>query len=149
MKKTRLYAKKTLNGRNYTIIGIDSYTLKNILGKKVTWVSYTLIDNKDCKTWISGPFNGNYYQWSLLEEKEFTSLTKTAVQNNEQTGIANITFEGNPGFSTPYAEILWSDLKNNEFDCIALERFITVDGRKIEPLESYYNAGKILKSITF
>lgn len=145
MKKTSLHTKVKFQDKNYTIIGIDSYSLKNILDQKKTWVSYTLEDSNNEKTWISGPFNGYYYQWFLLEKENFTSLAKEAIENSELTGIANITFEGNQGFSTPYAEVVWLDLLNNKFTCIAVERFITLDAGKINPLEPNYNAGKIVK----
>jgi hypothetical protein len=134
-----------LKGKEYKIIGIDTYFLKSITDNNISWKSYTLLDIKGKKTWVSGPYNGCYYQWTLLSEKKFKEAATENPLNSKLTGIANIEFEGNFGFSTPYAELVWIDLNDHEYDCVAVERFLKQTKEKIIPMESYYNAGKILK----
>lgn len=132
-----------LKGVTYKIIGIDYYTLTNIFGEKVDWTSYTLIDKNEEKTWVSGPYDGKYVQWSLFSAEEFKK-DKNATLNPNLTGISTIKFDGNPGFSTPYAEIVWMNT-SGKYDYIALERFMKLEGKTLEPDEPYFNAGKILE----
>lgn len=145
MKKLALHQEVNLGGIAFKIIGIDHYKLKNLFGKIKEWDSYTLIDKKGNKTWISyGAVKDYYLLWSLISEIEFKKAADYSL-NPELTGIANCTFEGNPGYSTPTAELVWVDLINQKYDYFVYERFLKQTGDKIKPLESYYDAGKILK----
>lgn len=146
-KKLQINQVITLHNKSYKIIGIDTYSLKNIYDQLVDWVSYTLIDSEENKTWVSGPINGFFYQWSLLSSSEFKKLAKGKLLNDNLTGMANITFEGNPGFSTPCAEIVWIDVNHQKFDCVVVERFIAIKGDQTEIQEAYFNAGTLLKDI--
>ena len=145
MSKLKLHQEVSLEGNIYKVIGIDHYRLTNLIGKLETWDSYTLTDNKGYKTWISyGAIKNYYIQWELISEKTFKKLTRTSL-NLELTGIAEVTFQGKPGYSTPNAEIVWFNLQNSDHDYVASERFLRLLAEKIEPLETYYDAGKILK----
>ena len=146
MSKLKLNQKVSLEGVVYRVIGIDHYHLKDLFGKQKTWDSYTLVDEKGNKSWISyGAIKDYYLRWELITEKAFKKLTKTPP-NLELTGIADVTFQGNQGYSTPTAEIVWFDLKDSDYDYVASERFLKQSGEKIEPLETYYDAGNILKN---
>lgn len=142
----KLNKEVVLKGVTYKVIGIDYYTLNNLFGESVDWTSYTLIDKDENKTWVSGPYAGKFVQWSLFSAEEFKQDKKASMDPN-LTGIANIKFEGNPGFSTPVAEIVWLKTSGT-YDYIAMERFMKLEGKSIEPEESYFNAGKILEDFT-
>ncbi len=145
MSKLILNQSISIEGHIYKVIGIDHYRLKNIFDKIKEWDSYTLMDAQGEKTWVSyGAVKDYYLQWTLVSAEEFK---KGAIfpPNLELTGIADVTFQGNQGYSTPSAEILWFNLKDKKYDYVAIERFLKPVGDKVEPLESYYDAGKILK----
>jgi hypothetical protein len=144
-KTLKLNQEVTLQGISYKVIGIDTYKLKSILDEEKEWISYTLIDPEGNKVWISYGVAGEYFtQWSLVSKEEFTKLA-TGSLNYNFTGIATVKFEGNPGYSTPTAEITWFNIQDQQYDFIASERFLKQNGELIEPLETYYDAGKILK----
>ena len=108
--KLKLNQTVILEGTSYKVIGIDDYSLINVFGNTKNWISYTLVDEKNNKTWISyEAIPDHFVQWSLISEKEFLKEAKTPL-NMELSGIANITFKGNPGFSTPVAELFWFNL---------------------------------------
>jgi len=145
MNKLKLNQKVTIGNNFYKVIGIDHYRLNNLFGETKKWDSYTLIDEDNNKTWISyGAVKDYYLQWTLISETEFKKGIMAPPQL-ELTGIADVTFEGNPGFSTPTAELVWFNLKEQNYDYFVYERFLEQAGNRIEPLESYYDAGKILK----
>lgn len=145
MKKLTIAQEVKLEGKIYKVIGIDHYKLKNLLDGVKEWDSYTLIDDQGDKTWVSyGAIKDYYLHWKLVSAKEFTQGLKFPP-NPELTDIANVTFQGNPGYSTPTAEIVWVNLANQKYDYFVYERFLKQVGNEIEALESYYDAGKILK----
>jgi hypothetical protein len=142
MNKLAINQKVTIEGKIYEIIGIDHYVLNNLFGELKRWDSYTLIDNKNNKTWVSyGAIKDYYLQWSLISAEEFRDGIIVPA-NLDLTGIANVTFEGNQGYSTPTAELVWFDLKDQKYDYFVFERFLENNGK---PQEAYYDAGKILK----
>ena|SRR5256885_2253409 len=143
--KLKINQEITLDGKNYKVIGVDYYRLKNVSGNTKEWVSYTLIDNEGNKTWISyGAVKDYFIQWSLIAETEFRKEV-TVPANLDLSGIAHVTFEGNPGYSTPTAELIWFDLTSGPYDFVVFERFLRQEQDHLEPMESYYDAGKILK----
>ncbi len=130
----------------YSVIGIDTYVLKNLSGKVKKWVSYTLKDIKGEKTWISFGVTGNYFtQWSNISKLDFEKAIKNADINTELSGIANISFSGNPGYSTPVAEILGFNVINRRYNFLGIERFLKQGKNNVEPLKSYYQTGKLIK----
>lgn len=135
----------SLNKIIYKIIGIDYYSMHNILENVKQWISYTLVDSNGKKTWISYGHAGKYFvQWCEIKKNEYSKLA-TGSLNPVFSGIAKIKFEGNPGYSTPYAEIIWTDVKNEQFDCVNVERFLEKNQNDLIIKESYYLSGKILK----
>ena len=142
MNTLTINQKVTIEGKIYKIIGIDHYILNNLFGELKKWNSYTLIDDKKNKTWVSyGAIKNYYLQWSLISAEEFRDGIIVPA-NLDLTGIANVTFEGNQGYSTPTAELVWFDLKDQKYDYFVFERFLESNGK---PQEAYYDAGKILK----
>src|SRR5437899_439745 len=132
ISKLTLNQELTVEGKKYTVIGIDKYSLKNTFGQTKEWDSYTLKDNTENKTWISfGAVKDYFVQWDLLSEEDFKKQAISPI-NLDLTGIANVTFQGNPGFSTPVAEILWFNVKNMEYDYVAFERFLKQNGSNME-----------------
>ena len=133
-----------LQGKLYTVIGIDTYTLKNLLGKTKKWTSYTLIDAKKNKTWISYGATGEYFtEWAIIPLKNFKQ--SAGAIKMDLTGVAHISFKGNPGYSTPLSEIVWLESSNKQYDYISLERFWDQKKNNVIPLEPYYQSGKIIK----
>lgn len=147
MKTTlRMNQQVTVETTLYRVIGIDTYALTNVFGKPKKWISYTLINDKNNKIWISyGAIPKYFVQWTLVPESEFKKEITTPL-NCDLSGIANITFEGNPGFSTPIAELFWFNLKGNAYDFYVVEKFITEKGDQVILLETYFDGGKILKN---
>ena len=142
MNKLAINQKVTIEEKIYEIIGIDHYVLNNLFGELKRWDSYTLIDNKNNKTWVSyGAIKDYYLQWSLISAEEFRDGIIVPA-NLDLTGIANVTFEGNQGYSTPTAELVWFDLKDQKYDYFVFERILENNGK---PQEAYYDAGKIVK----
>ncbi len=142
--KLQLNQKVLLQEKEYTIIGIDTYTLKNLLGRTKKWISYTLIDNKNNKTWITFGTAGNYFtQWAIIPQKSYKQLARGLKM--DLSGIAQVSFKGNPGYSTPISEIVWLDASGKDFDYVSLERFLEQKKGTVIPLEPYYQSGKILK----
>ena len=147
-KKMKLNHEVDLDSKIYKVIGIDHYVLTNLFGGTREWDSYTLIDAKNNKTWISqGAVKDYYLHWILVSESEFKKMTGVAPNLN-LTGIADVTFQGNPGYSTPTAELVWFDLQNAKYDFMVYERFLEPKGKKVKPQEPYYDAGRILKNFT-
>ena len=139
----KLNQKVMLHQREYMIIGIDTYTLKNLFGKIKKWISYTLIDNKKTKTWITyGTADGYFTEWAIIPLKQFKQYA--GALKMDLTGIAHISFKGNPGYSTPVSEIVWLEA-NKKYDYVSLERFLNQNKGNVIPLEPYYQSGKILK----
>ena len=135
-----------LKGKTYKVIGVDHYNLTNVLGKEQTWDSYTVVDKNNNKTWISYGVAGKYFtQWAVLSEAVFKKAVVNAPFDCVLTGIANITFEGNPGYSTPFAEMVWFRPKERTYDFLLIERFLKQDGKTLIPQESYFQTGTILK----
>lgn len=146
--KTKLELNDQLKVHNtmYRVIGLDTYTLKNVLDTTKKWVSYTLIDDEKKKTWISFGIAGEYFtQWETLSGKQFKKDVQHASPNLDLTGIATISFQGNQGYSTPLAEIVWFNTKNLPYEFLAIERFLQQEKEKVKPMESYYQTGTILK----
>jgi len=137
-----------LDGIIYSVIGIDTYQLKNVLGEAKTWYSYTLIDKENNKTWITyGHAESYFVQWRVITEKEFKQeSTKTFMF--DFSGIANISFEGNQGYSTPTAEIIWFSVTGRTYDFVAIERFLEQKKDTIDISDSDYLTGTILKNFT-
>jgi len=134
-----------LSKKDYKVIGIDSYDLKNILGKHKQWTSYTLQDVNEAKTWISFGTAGNYFvQWIDISEDEFKKFSNFSL-NLDLTGIANIKFQGNAGYSSPFAEIINLNVTNQNFDFLGIERFLKKEREILVPLESYFQRGLILR----
>jgi hypothetical protein len=143
-----LNQKIKLDGTLFSVIGVDKYQLNNLLGKIKTWTSYTLIDEQNNKTWISYGIAGTHFiQWEILSEKilkQEDNLTPLL----DYSGIASITFEGNYGYSTPAAELIWFSVKNKFYSFVVIERFLEKKKEVISVLDSYYLTGKILKNLS-
>lgn len=145
--KTILKLNETIKLKNktYKVIGIDRYVLKNLIEKTRKWVSYTLVDAKNNKTWISFGQSDKYFiQWSTITEKEFKNYYPYPL-NFELTGIANVSFLGNPGYSTPNVELIWFNIKKTDADYLIVERFLKQTKSKVEAQTPYYMVGKLLK----
>ena len=146
MNKVSINQQIILKDKTYKVIGVDHYILNNLFGNPKEWDSYTLIDDSENKTWISyGAVKDYYIQWTLISAEEFRNGIVVPA-NLDLTGIANVKFKGNPGYSTPTAELIWFDLKKQKNDYFVFERFLKNDGKPEEP---YYDAGKILKNFHF
>lgn len=151
--KAELTVGQTLKveGRKYRISGIDTYKLANIYEKTREWVSYTLIDieDEDKKVWLGYGFAGDDFikQW-LISEEEFRKYTAELPLNGELTGIANIIFAGDQGYSVPNSEIIWYNDTSDEHDFFVIERFIEIEGTFMKTSKSYYHQMKILKNVT-
>ena len=148
-KDLKLNQEISLENKRYTVVGIDHYHLKNILGTVKEWKSYTLKDAEGNKTWIVYGIIPDYFvQWYNLEKAEFKQQASTKSPNLELSGIAYITFEGNAGYSSPNAELLCFPSSDTSYDFIAMERFLSQNGKIVKPTEAYYQSGKILKDFT-
>lgn len=111
----------------FSVIGIDCYSLLNMNGRKRKWISFT-IKNKNKKQWIVRGINNKEILWEKSKQ-----LKNAIIQNNYRfnpimSGIATIQFRGNKGFSTPLAEIIWFDSrnKNNNSDYYVQENFLVL-----------------------
>jgi hypothetical protein len=138
-----------IEGTIYKVIGIDIYNLINIYEKRRDWLSYTLVDitNKENRIWLGYGFADNYFikQW-IIPEEEFKKNTETLPLNAEYTGVANITFKGEQGYSVPNSEIIWFNSLNDQYDFFVIERFVEIEKNKIQTSKSYYHGMKILQS---
>lgn len=144
--KLILNQKVNLDEKIYKVIGIDYYVLKNVLNLTRKWTSYTLIDKDNHKTWISYGVAGRYFtQWATIAKLKFKNEA-TMPAYLELSGIANVSFQGNRGYSTPFTEIVWFKTANINYDFLAIERFLKQTKSGIIPLESYFLSGKILKN---
>jgi hypothetical protein len=130
----KLDDKLLIKNKIYKTIGIDSYKLNNSYEKTKRWTSFTLKSDTG-KLWITKGIGKNYRLW-MPATKNIVKSLKDCKLNLEFTGIANIEFKGNPGFSTPLAELL---LFENATEFFAIERFF---GKNVE---TYYYLGKIIK----
>lgn len=125
--------KVRIKGITYKVVGVDSYKLFNSLDKEVTWKSYTLVGD-DVRVGISFT-EGKYIFWDKVDFSKYSDL----FLNMNLTGICNISFEGDKGPSTPIAELVWFNSKENIKDNLLIEKFIYFDD----------NNRTIKKSITF
>lgn len=151
MKKLEIGQQITFEGKQYRVNGFDEYTLTNIYGGTKEWTSITIInvaDDKD-RIWLGYNITQGYYvkQW-LIPEKEFIEKTAKASFNGDFTGIANITFVGDQGYSLPVSEIIWYDQSNKDNDFLVIERFLEHNSDTTKALKSYYHEMKILKDFT-
>lgn len=147
-KELSLNQEVPLENKQYRVVGIDHYHLKNVLETEKEWKSYTLKDSEGNKTWISyGTIPDYFVQWQILDKEEFKKQAAAKSPNLELSGIAHITFEGNAGYSSPNAEILCFPSSDTTYDFIAMERFLNQNGEITEPTEAYYQSGKILKNL--
>ena len=143
--KLTINQKILLSGEAYKVIGIDSYILSNVVGGTQKWISYTLLTDKKKKTWISyGAIKNYFIQWAVISEKKFKKEA-TIPLNINLSGLANISFIGDPGYSKPFAELFWFNVQNRKYDFLLIERFIRHDANELKILDSYYQTGTILK----
>lgn len=149
MKKLKLHEQVTFEGKLFKVNGFDEYTLIDIYGQSRKWTSYTIIDVADDKNriWLGYGMVESYYvkQW-LISELEFKKKTENLPLNGRFTGITNITFVGDQGYSLPNSELIWYDDNSELYDFFVIERFLEKNGTYMKPLKSYYHAMKILKN---
>lgn len=130
-----------LIGNNlYQIVGIDSYLLQNHLREIREWKSYTLVGNSE-RIGVS-IMNEVFTLW-----RNAPNIIESGKMNFEFSGIANITFEGDNGPSTPVAELTWFDLKNDDADIFLIERFLSFNSENKAHTNTFYQIGKMIKSI--
>ena len=132
--KLSLNDKLTINKREYKIIGIDNYSLKNSFGKTKKWKSYTL-KSKNSKLWFVVGIKDKLIIWYPAKKDSIIDVQDYKF-NFEFSGIAEISFEGNKGFSTPEAEVIILEKNNKLF---AVERFFD------KKIKIYYYRGEIKK----
>jgi len=114
-----LHDRVSIKNTNYEVIGIDSYSLTNYLNNKKQWTSYTL-KSKKSKLWLVLGVNDKPLLWRMTSPKSIKSV-KEFHFDFEFSGIANIEFRGDKGFSTPKSEIVFLKKGNKYF---VIEKFL-------------------------
>ena len=131
----------TIKGSLYTAVGIDTYTLFNQTVSSKHWNSFTLVgnDRRIGLTQIGTSLN----MWDSIPENkvQFQDL----VFNPVMSGIANISFEGEQGPSTPVSELVWFDFKNDPDRNLVIERFLYFEDERLIKVETFYYLGEKLK----
>ena len=127
----------------FSVVGIDYYTLLNTRGQKVKWTSFT-IKNKNKRKWLIKDINNKDILWEKAEQLKIVGIKREYMFNPSMSGIATILFKGKRGFSTPMAEILWFDIiaKNSDFDYYVQENFFEFKKNNLASIKRYYYRGK-------
>ena len=61
-----------IKSKEYKVVCIDSFSIGNVLGKRKSWVSYTLKYGRDIK-WITVGINKKTILWELRASSGITS----------------------------------------------------------------------------
>jgi hypothetical protein len=132
-----------LDDKDYKVIGIDTYNLTNFLDGFSSWQSFTLLTSDEQKAWISLTQGENYYvRWKAIPKSAFEDfLWRPMTLNLRLSGMAMLSFEGDPGYSTPFAETCYFDVTNCEYDFLATERFLEIVSGKLIVQETMYMIG--------
>lgn len=136
--------KLNLNGSTSLVVGVDSYELHNCLGQIRRWNSYTIVNP-------TGRYGLTHVQagvvlWSSIEAAMSACRDDLSTLNLEMSGVARISFQGEQGVSTPVASLLWFDMKNGEFDFVAIERFLRIRNNALIGVTLHYYGGRLLRS---
>ena len=112
-----------LNGKKIIgkLIGVDSYCMDNFEGKRIKWVSHTLISDLKgifSRYWI---INRGKLGWFLSTESEKIHAPKGSKIALKRSGLAQIAFVGDKGVSTPSAALLAYKINDNQY--FTIERF--------------------------
>ena len=100
----------------FSVIGIDHYSLLNVNGQKKKWKSYTLIDTKNKqRVWITRGIGKKFILWHKAKLKSNSNILQQYNLLNEMSGIATINFEGEKGISSSISLISWFTSIINDF----------------------------------
>ena len=121
----------------YNVVGIDYYSLQNHLRQTKIWKSYTLVGNNE-RIGLS-IMDKTFTIWRTA-----TEVIKNGVSNFDFSGMANITFVGDKGPSTPLAELTWFDIDANSSNIFLIERFLSFSSAENLQIETFYQLGSII-----
>ncbi len=121
-----------LEDGEYKIIGIDSYVLHNLLEETKRWKSYTLENEVDSKRWVVEPILGQTWIFDLISRE---AIPEDLIIVKEYSGVADINFKGNRGFSTPRSSLV---LLTEQGKLYGLEQFFGQN-----KVETYYFIGSV------
>lgn len=154
-RKLGINSEVMLEDKRYWVIGIDSYSLENFSDGVTKWQSYTMSSGNGEMAWISQNEGESFFvRWMAISRPAFFEALTAVVSpvlNLKLSGMANISFEGYRGFSTPFAETLCfeaSEKRDQAYDYLASERFIEFSDGVLWAQESIYMIGRILSSHT-
>lgn len=126
---------------SYAVIGIDHYRLSNILGEVKGWESYTLQAEAGSKIWLARGINERDIIWESVHSNDIPSNASLTF-NPGLSGIAQIEFEGDQGFSTPLSAIFWFDNPGGRYNFFVYERFL-IPERTAQESETYFFTGTL------
>lgn len=134
-----------LDGQPFSVVGIDDYELTNLLGSYTDWTSYTFLGDTGERTWVSyGVAGDRFTRWAEVSVDEFQALAADARLDMEHSGVAEVTFVGDLGHSTPFAELTWLQIDGpSEF--LVIERFLVSSDGGIKTRQPYYQTGTVLR----
>ena len=145
MNKLLIQQEVQIREKKYWVIGIENYTLDNFLDQKRAWISYVLKNSDGENAWISKADDEDYFiQWRAISQLEFQNVATMAL-NLELSGVANLSFIGERTYNTPMAETLYFNVKNQDYDFIASERYLECENNKIFVWKSIYMIGNRLE----
>lgn len=131
-----------LEEEEFTIAGIDSYSLVNFHGHIKTWNSFTIANS--LKRVSFSHTKGKYIFWEQIAASEIETriIQEEYSLNWDFSGLAQLTFEGDKGISQPYAELVWFD-RGTWHDIVLLERFFNVTKSKLS-FDPFFYKGALL-----
>lgn len=127
-------------GTSYEIIGIDSYVLHNYVEQSRRWKSYTLQSAAHRHGLTS--IGGRTVLWrpTVVTDRDWPA---GLTLNPELSGTAAISIEGDPGPSTPLAQLLWFESADHT-RLFAGERFLHLAGGDLHGVTDRFYTGEVI-----
>jgi hypothetical protein len=125
----------------YQVVGTDSYTLHNCLGQVRRWTSYTLA-NAEHRHWLTS-IDDRALLWRSIDPIG-PDLMAGLRLNPDMSGTATIKLAGDPGPSTPLAQLLWFEATEGS-QCFAFERFLHLADQELQSVTDHYFIGEVVR----
>jgi hypothetical protein len=132
----------TIKGNKYAVVGIDTYHLFNQLQKEKIWDSYTLVGNNE-RIGLT-QIDQNFQLW---RDSSANIQTVPGALILDNSGIANISFQGDSGPSTSIAELTWFNVNHKAYQYLVIERFLHLKCSKLENVDTHYYLGEQLNDV--
>jgi hypothetical protein len=142
MSNFKIGSNITLKKQQFTIVGIDNYSLVNFHGNIKNWNSITIANDHNRVSFSQTDEKYIFWEQVAIPATKIGILQEKYSLNWDFSGFAQLTFEGDKGASQPHAELVWFD-RNTWSDILLLERFFDLTKDKFY-FDTFFYKGALL-----